>query len=314
MIRMWDVLFSASDSDILHSLSTGNAGEAFESMHLKLDKVWRLIHTKTIDGGILCINVGDATRNVGGRFRLFSNHSRVIRGCLTAGFDQMPEIIWRKQSNKPNKFMGSGMLPPGGYVTHEHEFILIFRKGGKRKFEHQDEKIRRKWSAYFWEERNRWFSDTWDDIRGEKQERGRSTGRRTAAFPVQLPYRLISMFSVIGDMVLDPFCGTGNTCVAAVAACRNSKGIDIDEEYAALSRAALAGCLDDCRNIIARRLAGHRRFILNSGAENHLLLNKNYNFRVKTAQETEILLPVPVSIRSAEGQFRVVYSLEPFLI
>ena len=308
MIEMWDALFSESDSGISDSIASGNAEAAFESMHHQLDKIWTLIRAKTIDGGMLCINVGDATRSAGGRFRLFSSHSRVIRGCLAAGFDQLPEIIWKKQSNKPNKFMGSGMLPTAAYVTQEHEFILIFRKGRKRKFELPDEKIRRRLSAYFWEERNSWFSDIWDDIKGEKQDNGKSTRKRTAAFPVHLPYRLISMFSVIGDTVLDPFCGTGKTSVAAIAACRNSIGIDINEEYAALSKLNLSNCLDECNNIIGRRLAGHTQFVSNAGVEHHLYVNNNYKFRVKTAQESEILLPVPVSIRSANGQFTVVYS------
>ncbi|GAG89406.1 unnamed protein product, partial [marine sediment metagenome] len=66
-------------------------------------------------------------------------------------------------------------------------------------------------SAYFWEERNKWFSDLWADIRGMSQKLNNINGNkkkireRSAAFPLKLPFRLINMFSIYGDTVLDPF-------------------------------------------------------------------------------------------------------------
>ncbi len=83
--------------------------------------------------------------------------------------------------------MGSGMLPAGAYVTLEHEYVLIFRKGGKRTFPSQNQAERRRRSAFFWEERNRWFSDVWD-FKGERQRlNGSDIDRRSAAFPFELP-------------------------------------------------------------------------------------------------------------------------------
>lgn len=84
------------------------------------------------------------------------------------GFVGLPNIIWRKQTNAPNKFMGSGMLPCGAYVTLEHEWVLIFRKGGKREYKKVDAKLGRMKGSFFWEERNIWFSDVWE-IKGVKQ-------------------------------------------------------------------------------------------------------------------------------------------------
>lgn len=78
------------------------------------------------------------------------------------GFSNLPNIIWKKPTNSPNKFMGSGTLPVGAYVTLEHEFILLFRKDSKRVFESDQDKQLRKESAFFWEECNQWFSDSWD--------------------------------------------------------------------------------------------------------------------------------------------------------
>ena len=128
--------------------------------------------------------------------------------------------------------MGSGMLPAGAYVTLEHEFILILRKGNKRNFVTEADKKRRKQSAFFWEERNLWFSDVWEDLKGTKQNNiAKEIRERSGAFPFELPYRIINMFSVKEDAILDPFLGTGTTMAAAMATGRNSIGVEIDKNF-----------------------------------------------------------------------------------
>ena len=92
----------------------------------------------------------------------------LFKACEKLGFINLPNILWHKTTNAPNKFMGSGMLPCGAYVTLEHEWILIFRKGGKRVYKKTEEKEIRRDSSFFWEERNIWFSDIWE-IKGVKQ-------------------------------------------------------------------------------------------------------------------------------------------------
>ena len=130
--------------------------------------------------------------------------------------------------------MGSGMLPAGAYVTLEHEYILILRKGGKREFKKESDKQNRRESALFWEERNLWFSDIWFDIKGTPQTLGaqnlgdKTARKRSGAYPFELAHRLINMYSVKGDRVLDPFLGTGTTMAAAMAAGRNSVGYEMD--------------------------------------------------------------------------------------
>jgi site-specific DNA-methyltransferase (cytosine-N4-specific) len=107
-------------------------------------------------------------------------------GSIQLVVTSLPLILWRKQTNSPTKFMGSGMLPPCGYVTLEHEFILIFRKGNRRGFEKVSDKNTRTQSALFWEERNRWFSDVWD-FKGTRQLLEHRTSReRSAAYPFEL--------------------------------------------------------------------------------------------------------------------------------
>ena len=225
MIEMWDDLFCARDPAVRAALDCGDGLRAFNLMHCDLDRAWLEIGRVLIDGGWVCVNVGDATRTIDGRFRLYPNHARVISACTSLGFDILPAVVWRKQTNAPNKFMGSGMLPAGAYVTLEHEYILLMRKGAKREFSAADKKRLRRQSAYFWEERNRWFSDIWD-FKGTRQDLSTSGSReRSAAFPFELPYRLINMYSLRGDTVLDPFAGTGVTTLAAMASGRDSVGV-----------------------------------------------------------------------------------------
>src|SRR5690554_4099186 len=162
MIQMWDEIMAKQNTKIQTALDKEDGANAFEYMHIELDKVWAEVERVLTPGGFACINIGDATRTIGGNFSLYSNHSRIITSFLKLGVDNLPNILWRKQTNAPNKFMGSGMLPAGAYVTLEHEWILIFRKGGKRQFNSEVDKIRRRESSFFWEERNVWFSDLWD--------------------------------------------------------------------------------------------------------------------------------------------------------
>ena len=156
---MWDGMFAELDPQIGELLESDEAWAAWEAMHCQLDRVYIECFRVLQPGCIAVINMGDATRTVAGDFQLFPNHARVLQGMRAAGFSPLPDILWRKPTNSPNKFMGSGMLPAGAYVTYEHEYILVFRKGSKRIFSTPAQKENRRESAFFWEERNRWFSD-----------------------------------------------------------------------------------------------------------------------------------------------------------
>ena len=113
MIEMWDSIFSKQNPVIAGALANKDGDRAFEFMNKELDKVWKEVYRVLKEGGFACINIGDATRTVGKEFKLYPNHSRIMQYCLKLGFSPLPEILWRKQTNAPNKFMGSGMLPAG---------------------------------------------------------------------------------------------------------------------------------------------------------------------------------------------------------
>ena len=312
MIEMWDALFCRQPA-IQKALYSRAGLHAFELMHRQLDHVWDELYRVLVPGGIACINIGDATRTINGEFALYPNHSRILTHMLKLGFTNLPNILWRKQTNAPNKFMGSGMMPPGAYVTLEHEHILIFRKGGKRQFNSQKEKTNRRRSAFFWEERNQWFSDIWMDLKGARQKIGdKQLRKRSGAYPFELAYRLICMFSVMGDTVLDPFLGTGTTFFAAAVAGRNSVGYGLDNAFRPLVAQGCQPAIELGCQRIAERFDGHLQFVRNREAEGKDIKHTNrvYGFPVITRQETEMIMPLPSAIQETlQNQFTVSYEI-----
>jgi len=311
MIAMWDSHFQSLDPEVAAALDAGNGPAAFDAMHRLLDPVWQELWRLISPGGFVCVNVGDAVRTIGSRFSLYPNHIRILRALQQIGFCPLPVILWRKPTNSPTKFMGSGMLPAGAYVTLEHETIIVVRKQGKRRFSLPEEKMLRRQSAYFWEERNRWFSDVWMELRGAGQ-RLKNAGKRdrSAAFPLELPYRLISMFSVKKDRVLDPFLGTGSTMLAAMAAGRSSIGFETDDSLAGTIAKGVQTMPEAAAARIEKRLADHRLFVDASKQADRRLKyqNRHYGFAVMTSQETDLFLnPVRSVASDGENGYRVTY-------
>jgi len=301
MIEMWDEIFFNHDLKIRSAFESNLFEQSFELMHKELDKVWIECYRVLKVGGFACINIGDATRTLNENFRLFSNHARIISGCLQTGFQNLPNIIWRKQTNAPNKFMGSGMLPAGAYVTLEHEFILIFRKGGKRVFKNEEEKVARQNSAYFWEERNSWFSDLWE-LKGVKQIiKDEASRKRSAAFPYIIPYRLINMYSVENDRVLDPFAGMGTTTVAAIGSKRNSIAVEIEASLSNIIKKNVQGSEEFINDFNQERINNHLEFVRIRSSqkgeeEGFKHSNELYKFPVVTRQEIKMRIPIVKNI------------------
>ncbi|MHA1588214.1 MAG: DNA-methyltransferase, partial [Candidatus Thorarchaeota archaeon] len=142
------------------------------------------------------------------------------------GFDNLNPIIWHKIANASyevsngSKFLGKP-YEPNAIIKNDMEFILMQRKpGGYRK---PTEEQRRQ-SMIDKKDFNLWFQQIWNIP-------GASTKKHPAPFPLELATRLVRMFSFVGDTVLDPFCGSGTTMVAAFKNNRNSIGVEIDPEY-----------------------------------------------------------------------------------
>ena len=291
MIKMWDEIFISQNKEIRTAFEKNQNNLIFELMHKELDKVWEETFRVLKKGGIACINIGDATRTINNKFQIYSNHTRILKKCIDLGFSTLPSILWIKETNKPDKFMGSGTLPVGAYITLEHEHILILRKGERREFKKIEEIKNRRESAFFWEERNIWFCDKWEDINGVFQNLKKMNLRtRSGAYPFELSHRLISMFSVYGDVVLDPFLGTGTTTLSAITSGRNSIGIEIDKNFRDIIFNRIEKIKLDGNNFIKKRIDKHKKFLEKRDKEEKEIkyFNENLNLKVVSRQEIEI--------------------------
>jgi modification methylase len=211
MVPQWDAQFRALGA-------TDHAG-----MLRVLEEAWRACHRVLVPGGLLAIVIGDALRRTEEGFRLWPNHAATLLDAERIGFRPLPYLLWKKPTNRPNAYLGSGFLPPNAYVTLDCEFVLLLRKGELRRFPARDP--RREASRFTRGERDRWFSQVWEDVRGARQV---GPEGRTGAFPPILAERLVRMFSVVGDTVLDPFAGTGTTVWAAASLGRSAVGVELD--------------------------------------------------------------------------------------
>lgn len=195
----------------------------------ELGKAWREVYRVLVPGGRMVCVVGDvclSRRKNNGRHVVVPLHSDICVQCRKIGFDNLNPIIWHKISNASyevsngSKFLGKP-YEPNAIIKNDIEFILMQRKpGGYR----QPTEEQRSLSMIEKKDFNKWFQQFWNMS-------GASTKPHPAPFPVEIASRLVRMFSFWGDTVLDPFCGTGTTMVAAMKHHRNSIGIEIDREY-----------------------------------------------------------------------------------
>lgn len=205
----------------------------YEEFVEHLTKTWKHCLRVLVPGGRLVCVVGDVclSRKQHGRHRVVPLHADIAVACRRIGFDNLNPIIWHKISNaryeveNGTKFLGKP-YEPNAIIKNDIEYILMQRKpGGYR----QPSTEQRELSRLTKDEFSAWFQQFW-------RITGASTRKHPAPFPIELAYRLVRMFSFIGDTVLDPFLGTGTTCIAAMRCQRNSLGIEIDEHYLAHAR------------------------------------------------------------------------------
>ena len=199
------------------------------------------------DGCRLCINIGDQfARSVYyGRYKVIPIHSEIIRFCETIGLDFMGQIIWQKTTTMNTtggaSVMGSFPYPRNGVAKLDFEYILLFKKQGKAPMPTPWQKQEAQMTTEEW---NTYFNGHWY-FNGARQD------KHLAMFPEELPKRLIKMFSFPGEVVLDPFMGSGTTALVAKKLGRNSVGYEINSSFLPLIKERVAeGDLFDGCNVV----------------------------------------------------------------
>ncbi|GIV26993.1 MAG: methyltransferase [Bacteroidia bacterium] len=202
-------------------------GQSLHEYLKDLYRVWKECLRVLIPGRRLCINIGDqfARSIIYGRYKVIPLHAEIISQCEDIGFDYMGSIIWQKKTTMNTSggatVMGSYPYPPNGIVEIDYEFILIFKKPGNGNNVAKEIKAE---SILSKEEWKKYFTGHWN-FGGAKQI------EHEAMFPDELPFRLIKMFTFVGDTVLDPFLGSGTTIKVASQLKRNSIGYEINENF-----------------------------------------------------------------------------------
>jgi site-specific DNA-methyltransferase (adenine-specific) len=186
-----------------------------------LRRVWKEVYRVLVPGGRACINIANI-----GRKPYIPLHAFIIEDMLNLGFLMRGEIIWvKKGGGAPSTAWGTWMSAKNPTLRDEHEYILVFSKKffERPKTESKEDTITREEFLEF--TRSVWYM---------KPETAKKIGH-PAPFPVELPYRLIQLYSFKGDVVLDPFMGSGQTALACLKTGRFYIGYEINEDYVRLA-------------------------------------------------------------------------------
>ncbi|MEX2717004.1 MAG: site-specific DNA-methyltransferase [Candidatus Sigynarchaeota archaeon] len=185
-----------------------------------LKRVWKESYRVLAPGGRACINVANL-----GRKPYIPLHAYIADDMIGLGFLMRGEIIWDKAASAgTSTAWGSWCSASNPTLRDVHEYILVFSKGtfSRQKKSGMGEKIDTVTKEQFLEyTKSIWAFPT---------ESATKIGH-PAPFPVELPYRLIQLYTFQGDIVLDPFMGSGQTAIAAIKARRHFVGYEISEEY-----------------------------------------------------------------------------------
>lgn len=194
-----------------------------------LGRVFKETYRVLVDGGRACVNVANL-----GRKPYIPLHSYLIQDMHEIGFQMRGEIIWNKgASASPSTAWGSWRSASNPTLRDVHEYILVFSKGSYRR--QKGEKANSISRDQFLE----YTKSVWTF----PAERARKVGH-PAPFPVELPRRLIELYTFKKDVVLDPFCGGGSTCIAAILAGRSYVGYEIKEQYVELAEKRIRSIKD----------------------------------------------------------------------
>jgi len=194
-----------------------------------LKRVWKEVYRVLVPGGRACINVANL-----GRKPYIPLHAFIIRDMLDIGFLMRGEVIWNKASSaSPSTAWGSWCSAANPTLRDVHEYILIFSKG-------TFQRIKKRRSTISRDEFLEFTKSVWTFPAVSAKEIG-----HPAPFPVELPYRCIQLYTYEGEVVLDPFMGSGQTAIAAIKTGRYYVGYEIEQKYVKLAEKRIREFLID---------------------------------------------------------------------
>lgn len=186
-----------------------------------LKRVWAEVKRVLVPGGRACINIANL-----GRKPYIPLNAFIAADMLELGFLMRGEIIWNKAgSASPSTAWGSWLSPANPTLRDVHEYLLIFSKDTFSR-----KSVVKRESTISKEEFLEYTKSVWTF----PAEPARKVGH-PAPFPVELPYRLTQLYTFAGEVVLDPFMGSGQTAIAALKSGRHYVGYEINGEYVKLA-------------------------------------------------------------------------------
>lgn len=195
-----------------------------------LKRVWGEVQRVLVPGGRVCINIANL-----GRKPYIPLDAFIIEDMLDLGFLMRGEVIWNKASSgSPSTAWGSWLSAKNPTLRDIHEYILIFSKG---MFSRGG---RRKKSTISREEFLEFTKSVWTFPAEPATKIG-----HPAPFPVELPYRLIQLYTFEDEVVLDPFMGSGQAAIAAIKTRRHYVGYEIKKEYVKLANRRIKAFLSE---------------------------------------------------------------------
>lgn len=194
-----------------------------------LKQVWKEVYRTLVPGGRACINIANL-----GRKPYIPLHAFIVEDMLELDFLMRGEVIWNKaSSSSPSTAWGSWLSAANPTLRDIHEYILVFSKGMFRRG-----KVPQRQNTISKEEFLEFTKSVWTF----PAESAHFIGH-PAPFPVELPYRLIQLYTFEGEVILDPFIGSGQAAIAAIKTNRYYVGYDISEEYVKLAERRIKGFL-----------------------------------------------------------------------
>lgn len=190
-----------------------------------LKRVMVEVYRVLVPGGRACINLANL-----GRRPYLPLHAFIIQDMLELGFLMRGEIIWDKASSASSSTAwGSWCSPQNPTLRDTHEYILVFCKQTFKRSNPFDRNPTINRDEFLEFTKSVWRFPA---------EPATKVGH-PAPFPVELPYRLIQLYTFEGEVVLDPFIGSGTTAIAALKTGRVFVGYEINPDYVALANQRL---------------------------------------------------------------------------